>query len=528
MRVTGTGIDVDLSRTLGSELERAAEAGPDRVLARFETGDVSPAGLEARSRAVAGALQAWGIGRGDRVAVMMGNVPEFLDAWFGIARLGAIEVPVHSAYKGPLLQHVLGQSESSTLFCDAEFVPRLHGLELPSLRRLIVRGETDPLPWVDTHGFEDVLADAGAPQLPALDGDAISCILYTSGTTGPSKGVVLTHTANLHLANSAATFCDWTADDTLYTAFPLFHVNAKYTSVVAAIRTGARLVIDERFSASRFWDRMREERATSFNAMGAMLSMIHAQPPRADDRDHVVRRTYSAATPTALWAPFERRFGVDVLEHYGMTEIGIAIWNRERRIGSIGRPAPWFEVQLADEHDRAVATGEAGEIQVRPRLPGIVPVEYYKRPDATADAFRNLWFHTGDTARADEDGFFYYVDRIKDCIRRRGENISSWELETVISVLDDVLEVAAYGVPSELGEDEVMIAVVVAPGHTLDLDRLFAHCEGRLARFAVPRYVRVVDQLPKTPSQRVQKFSLREAGVTADTYDRAAAPAAGI
>ena len=528
MRVTANGIDVDLARTLGSELERAAEADPDRLLVRFETGDVSPGRLETRSRAVAGALQAWVIGRGDRVAVMMGNVPEFLEAWFGIARLGAIEVPVHSAYRGPLLQHVLGQSESSTLFCDAEFVPRLHGLELPNLRRVIVRGEAEPLPWVDTHRLEDVLAGGGPPRLPTLEGETVSCILYTSGTTGPSKGVVLTHAANLHLANCAAVFCGWTAEDTLYTAFPLFHVNAKYTSVMAAIRTGAKLVIDERFSASRFWDRMREERATSFNAMGAMISMIAAQPPRDDDRDHCVRRTYSAATPTALWEPFERRFGVEVLEHYGMTEIGIAIWNREHRVGSIGRPAPWFEVRLADERDRAVATGEAGEIQVRPKLPGIVPIEYWKRPDATAEAFRNLWFHTGDTARADADGFLYYVDRIKDCIRRRGENISSWELESVISELDEVLEVAAYGVPSELGEDEVMIAVVVTPGHVLEFETLFAHCERRLARFAVPRYVRLVDALPKTPSQRVQKFALRETGVTADTLDRSAAPAPGI
>jgi crotonobetaine/carnitine-CoA ligase len=526
--VTDTGIDVDLNRTLGSELERAAEADPDRLMVRFQTGDVSPGRLEARSRAVAGALQGWGIGRGDRVAVMMGNVPEFLDAWFGIARLGAVEVPVHSAYKGPLLQHVLGQSESSTLFCDAEFVPRLHGLELPSLRRVIVRGESEPLPWVDNHRLEEVIAGAGEPRLPRLSGDAVSCILYTSGTTGPSKGVVLTHAANLHLANSAATFLSWTAEDTLYTAFPLFHVNAKYTSVVAAIRTGARLVIDERFSASRFWDRMREERVTSFNAMGAMISMICAQPPREGDRDHEVRRTYSAATPTALWKPFEERFGVHVLEHYGMTEIGIAIWNREGRVGSIGRPAPWYEVRLADEEDREVPPGEAGEIQVRPKLPAIVPVEYWKRPDATAEAFRNLWFHTGDTARADEDGFIYYVDRIKDCIRRRGENISSWELESVISGLDEVLEVAAYGVPSELGEDEVMIAVVVTPGRALDLDQLFAYCERRLARFAVPRYVRLVEELPKTPSQRVQKFALREAGVTTDTFDRTATPAAGV
>jgi crotonobetaine/carnitine-CoA ligase len=518
-------LDVDLTRTLGGELERSAAADPDRVLVRFAEGDVTPGGLEARSRSVAGALQAWGVERGDRVAVMMDNVGEFLDAWFGIVRLGAVEVPVHSAYKGPLLSHVLTQSGSSTLFCEAEFVDRLRELDLPNLERVIVRGDADPLPGVTMERFADVLAAAAEPRLPALSGEDVSCILYTSGTTGPSKGVVLTHSANLHLAESAIEFVGWTAEDTLYTAFPLFHVNAKFTSVMPAMCSGARLVMDRRFSASQFWDRMREEGVTGFNAMGAMISMICAQPERASDRDHRVRRTYSAATPRALWKPFEARFGVEVLEHYGMTEVGIAVWNREGRVGSCGRPAPWFTVRLADEHDREVEPGEGGEIQIRPNLPGIMPLEYWQRPDANREAFRNLWFHTGDRARADADGFLYYLDRTKDCIRRRGENVSSWELESVVNAFEDVLESAAYGVPSELGEEDVMVAVVVAPGRSLDLDGLLAYCEEHLARFAVPRYVRVVDELPKTPSQRVQKFALRAAGVTPDTVDRTAPPA---
>lgn len=520
-----TVLDVDLTLTLGGELERAAEADPDRLLVRFADRDVTPAALESGSRAVAGMLQAWGIERGDRVAVMMNNVSEFLDAWFGIVRAGAIEVPVHNAYKGPLLHHVLSQSGSSTLFCDAEFVERVRGLDLPELRRVVVLGEADPLPGVTMHRFGDVLGEAVRPRLPSLSGEDVSCILYTSGTTGPSKGVVLTHSANVHLSGCAIEFMGWTAEDTLYSVFPLFHVNAKFTSVLAAIRCGARLVLEQRFSATRFWDRMREEGVTSFNAMGAMISMICAQPERETDREHRVSRTYSAATPPALWKPFEKRFGVEVREHYGMTEVGIAVWNREGRVGSCGRPAPWFTVRLADEHDREVAPGEDGEIQIRPNLPGIMPLEYWQRPDANREAFRNLWFHTGDRARADKDSFLYYVDRTKDCIRRRGENISSWELESVVTGFEDVLEAAAYGVPSELGEDEVMIAVVLRPGRLLDLDALIAYCEERLARFAVPRYVRVVEELPKTPSQRVQKFALREAGVTSDTIDRMAAVA---
>ncbi|MCW2985356.1 MAG: AMP-binding protein [Conexibacter sp.] len=513
-------IDVDLSRTLGSVLEAAAAADGDRAQFRVAGRDLSPTSLEARSRSVAGALQGWGVQRGDRIAVMMANCPEFLEAWFGIVRCGAVEVSVHIAYKGQLLEHVLRQSGSTVLFCDAEVTERLRGLDLPDLRRVVVRGDGPAVPGRITVEYEDAVATAGAAELPALTGEDVSSILYTSGTTGPSKGVVLTHSANLHLAGCAIDFLGWTAEDTLYTPFPLFHVSAKFTSVTAALVSGARLVVADRFSASRFWDTMREEGVTSFNAMGAMLSMIAGQPPKPGDRDHSVTRTYCAATPLALWPVFPERFGVRLYEHYGMTETGIVTANREGRVGSCGRPAPWYDVRLGDAEDRPVPVGETGEILVRPKLPGIVLQEYWQRPDATREAQRNLWFHTGDRARADEDGYLYFVDRAKDCIRRRGENISSWEVESTVATHPAVAEAAAYGVPSELGEDEVMVAVVVADGAELDIPELLSYCDDRLARFAVPRFVRLVDELPKTPSQRTQKFALREAGVTDETFDR--------
>jgi crotonobetaine/carnitine-CoA ligase len=263
---------------------------------------------------------------------------------------------------------------------------------------------------------------------------------------------------------------------------------------------------------------------TSFNYMGSLLTILAKQPPSDGDRDHVVTRCYGGACPPALWAPFEERFGVRLHEHYGMTEIGIATQNTrlDRRPGSIGRATPTFEVRVADEDDREVAVGEVGEIQVRPRLPGIILREYWARPDATIAAMRNLWFHTGDRARMDADGFFYYVDRLTDSIRRRGENVSSFEVESVVNGFGPVVESAAYGVPSELGEDDVMIAVVVDDPSAFDVDALVAHCEQSLAYFAVPRYIRVVDALPKTASQRVQKFVLREQGVTDATVDRGA------
>ena len=510
--------------TLPSVLDAAVEREPDHPLLRCGGRDTTVAEISEHSHGVAATLRGWGIERGDRAAIMMSNVPEFVPVWFGILRAGAVEVPVHSAHRGPLLEHILAESGARVLFCDAEFVPRLAGLALPELERVVVHGKVPEgaPPGLAVHPLAEVLASEPASDLPALAVGDVSCILYTSGTTGRSKGVVLTHGANLRLARANIELMEYTADDVLYTAFPLFHVNAKFTSLTSALISGARLVLDDRFSASGFWPRMREEGVTSFNYMGGLLAILAKQPPGFDDRDHVVQRAYGGACPPNLWAPFEQRFGVRLHEHYGMTEIGIAIQNTrtDRRVGSIGRPAPYFQVRLADESDREVATGEVGEIQVRPNEPDAMLLEYWRRPDATTAAFRNLWFHTGDRARADADGFIYYHDRLTDSIRRRGENVSSFELEAVVTAFDGVLECAAYGVPSELGEDEVMVAVVPEPDTELDLDALIAHCEDQVARFAVPRYVRVLEALPKTSSQRVQKFKLREAGVTADTIDR--------
>lgn len=510
--------------TMTEALDAAVARDADHPLLRTAGRETTVGEIDAGSHGVAGALRAWGIEVGDRCAVMMGNVPEFLPCWFGILRAGAIEVPVHSAHRGPLLEHILGESGARVLFCDAEFVPRLVGLELPDLERIVVRGTVQgESPALPTVPLEEALAAPPAASLPRRQISDVACILYTSGTTGRSKGVVLPHGANLKLARANIDLMEYTADDVLYTAFPLFHVNAKFTSVTSAMLAGARLVLDERFSASTFWPRMREEGVTSFNYLGGLLTMIDKQPPRETDRGHGVVRAYGGACPPLLWEPFEERFGVRLHEHYGMTETGITTQNTRqvRRVGSIGLAAPHYEVRLADEHDREVPVGEVGEIQVRPKEPEVMIHEYWNRPDATAEGFRNFWFHTGDRATCDADGFFYYYDRLKDSIRRRGENVSSFELEAVIASHPSVLECAAYGVPSELGEDEVMVAVV-PEGDTLDLDALIAHCEDRLARFAVPRYVRTMTELPKNSSQRIQKFKLREAGITEDTWDRLA------
>ncbi|MCW2995038.1 MAG: AMP-binding protein, partial [Conexibacter sp.] len=279
----------------------------------------------------------------DRAAIMMANVPEFVGTWFGLARAGVIEVPVHGAYRGPLLEHILAESGARVLFCDAGFLERLEGLALPALERVVVRGDVpsgvSPPPGVVVCDLAEALASAPDPAPPRVAPEDVSCILYTSGTTGPAKGVVLPHSANLALARANVALMEYTAADVLYTAFPLFHVNAKFTSVTSALLTGARLILDDRFSASRFWATLAEHGVTSFNYMGSLLTILAKQQPGPGDRAHSVTRAYGGACPAALWEDFEERFGVRLHEHYGMTEIGIATQNTRtvRRPGSCER-----------------------------------------------------------------------------------------------------------------------------------------------------------------------------------------------
>jgi carnitine-CoA ligase len=504
---------------------RAAEH-PARELVRFEERTVTCGELDERSNRVAGALAGLGVGPGDKAAVMLSNRPETLDAWVGICKSGAIEVPINTAYKGDLLAYLLNQSQSRAIVIESQWVERLAAVapELETLRHVIaVGGEAAPVPGIELHAFEELLA-AADPTPPDVEVSAYdtSVILFTSGTTGPSKGVVLTHNANFRLAWNACELMAYGPGEVLFTAFPLFHVNAKYTTVLPALLLDGRVVMHARFSASRFWEICRAEGVTAFNYMGALLMMLHKQPPSAADTDHLVRKGYGAPAPVTIYEDFERRFGVKLVECYGSTELGTATIStvHEVRVGSCGRPAPYYEVEIHDEHDRPVGAGLEGEICVRPKEPHVMVEEYYRMPEATLHAFRNLWFHTGDRGYVDADGWFYFVDRMKDAIRRRGENISSWEVEKVIDSLEPVQEAAVVGVPSELTEEEVMAVVVLKDGAALTPEELLDSCQERMPHFAVPRYVRFVTELPKTPSQRIEKYIVREEGVTADTWDR--------
>lgn len=314
-------------------------------------------------------------------------------------------------------------------------------------------------------------------------------------------------------------------DERLFSVFPMFHTNARYASIlVGMLLDEGRTTLHKTFSASRFWDICRAEDITMFNFMGALLLILSKQPERDDDRDHSVRKGWGAPAPKPICEEFERRFGVTLFEGYGMTEVGIVTSNNceERRPGSCGKPVPEVDVRIHDPDGLEVGPETVGEIVCRPLKPSMLFREYYGMPEATAAASRDWWFHTGDRGRVDEDGWFYFVDRVKDAIRRRGENISSWEVENVFHSHDAVKEAAIVGVPSELTDEEVLLVVVLKDGREADPEVLLDFAQERLPHFAVPRYVRYLDSLPKNPQQRIQKFMLRDEGLVEGTWDREA------
>ena len=524
------GATVDDPWTIGPFIREKARRNGDKLAVEVEGEGRSYTELDDRSDRLAAGLASLGLVAGERACVMMDNSVENIDAWFAMCKAGIVEVPINTANRGYLLQYIIRQSRSKAIVLDETYAERVAAVaeELPELEHVVIRrASSDPLPdfppRIALHGLGDLYLDAPPPDVSREPSDPV-VILYTSGTTGPSKGVVLPHAMNLTAARNTVWLCRYTSDDRLYTVFPLFHINAKYTSVMAAMEADASLIMDTRFSASGFFDTCRERSITAFNYQGALLTMLMKQPERDDDLDNPVRLAFGAPAPVEIWRDFEARFGLTLVEVYGMTETAISVQNTldDTRVGSVGKPCPHFEVEIHDEHDRPVEPGVPGEIVVRPRYPDVMIREYFDMPEESLRAFRNLWFHTGDRAKMDDDGYFYFLDRIKDAIRRRGENISSFEVERVVNDHDAVLESAAFGVPSELSEEEVMIAVVVKPGEALTPEQLLDHCQEEMAHFAVPRYVRFVDELPKTPSQRIQKYKLRDDGVTADTWDREA------
>jgi len=519
--------DLSRERLIHKVLEKQVAKYRNRTFLYFKDKAFGYQDFEEAASWVACGLQKLGITKGDKVAIMMNNCPEFLFLWFGLSKLGAVEVPINTAHKGDLLIYFLDFSDSSLLVLDRQYLDQVEPIlnRTRKINNLVVfdpSGEGMPKldrPVVDWARMVD--NNGRFERCDVLWSDPFG-ILFTSGTTGPSKGALMPQNYALFMGESVIQSVAYTEEDCLYNALPLFHGNAQVLSFMPALMSGARTVLAERFSASKFWDDVRHYGCTEFNYIGSIVPILFKADPKPDDADNPIKKMFGAAAPKDLFEAFEKRFDLRLIEGYGMVEIGMPLLSnfRERRPGSCGKPFPEYAVKLVDDNGLEVGPNAVGEIVVRPLKPYCMQLEYYKMPEKTVEAWRNLWFHTGDYARCDENGFYYFVDRKKDALRRRGENISSYEVEKVINSHEAVLESAAVAVKSELGEDEIMICLMLKPGQTLAPEDLIAFCKERMAYFMVPRYVRIMDQLPKTATQRTQKAKLREEGLTPDTWDR--------
>ncbi len=520
----------DTPRTLPAIIAARAASEPNRPLIQHVDGTtVSYGELHHRNLRFAGAYAALGVGEGDMVATMMPNGIETYSAWLGLSWLRAVEVPLNVAYQGPMLSYTINYSRASLLVISAEYLERLRPIasELEHLRTVVVLDSDDveaalPFRLVTRSEF---LKPAPAGELAPPELWDTVALIFTSGTTGRSKGVLVPWGQMFYNVRPDPTLLNETG--AYYSTWPTFHMSGKYALYQPA-RIGARLALRPQFSASAYWEDVRRFGCTSAMILPPMLKFLLLQPELPDDRDNPLVGFNHGPVVPEVWE-FCERFGTRFRSGFGMTEIGGPLqtgW-MPKNPKSSGRPVegpPYYDIKVVDSHDDELPPGEIGELVVRSRLPWAIMSGYFGLPEATAAAWRNGWFHTGDGFIKDEAGEFFFVDRMKDYIRRRGENISSFEVEAYVAAHPAVLEVAAFGIPSEYGEDEVKVCVIRRPGNeALTPADLHAQLASIMPSFMLPRFIEFVEALPRTDATgRVKKVELKPDARNDRTWDREA------
>ncbi|MBW0020131.1 MAG: AMP-binding protein [Mycobacterium sp.] len=510
------------SFTVPAVLDRRAEQCPDRVMMSIAGIDVTFEQMRQRSRAAAGVLTGLGVGRGETVALFTATCPEWVYFWLAAARIGALSAAVNAASKGDFLRHALSLSRAKAIITDAERRPRVEevadGLEV--LTDIVLQG--------DSLGRALAGARIG-PDSPA-EPTTVGPLFFTSGTTGPSKAVATTWHYLFSVAATAVSAWEFAAGEVLWTAMPLFHLSAA-PSILAPMLVGGTTVLADGFHPGRVWDDVRAHGAIGFVGAGAMVSMLLNQPADPRDADLPLRFISAAPIAASSCAEIEKRYGCGIVTMYGMTEafpIAVKGVAEDGIPGASGRPNPNFDVRIVDPDGASLPPGVVGEIACRPRNPHVMSEGYVTGylPGTAGPrvAPHPEWFRTGDLGRLDldekGDQHLIYLDRVKDSLRRRGENVSSVEVETIVMRHPAVAEAAVVGVPSELGEDDILVVVTLTPGAELDCAGLLDFCSARMPYFCVPRFVETVDELPKNAIGRIRKDLLRNRGLAPDTWDR--------
>ncbi|PUA17722.1 AMP-binding protein [Glaciimonas sp. PCH181] len=515
-----------ICQSLPNILADRASSHPETTFIRTVDGEaVTYAAMEGNVRTWTETLSRAGVGASSNVLVMLPNSVESITVWMAIARLSAVEVPINSGYLGNMLSHVVNDCGARCLVVHARYLDRFEEIksDIPNVETIIVVGD---LPETGNSFFDlrVPLTKCELPPLalPQLASHDLACIVYTSGTTGPSKGVMMSWRQLIETARWCIPIEDLTSEDIWYCPWQLYHVSGKL-SVVGTAMANATLVLRETFSTSQFWDDIKRFGCTTTMLVGSTILFLEAQPPSAEDKKHPLRNVYVCPLPSNP-NTFMERFGVRLCTAFNMTETSCPIvtgW----QLGpgdSCGRPRPGVQCRIVDDHDEEVPVGTVGELLIRTEHPWELMSGYWNRPAATTEVWRNQWLHTGDAFKCDAEGNYFFVDRMKYAIRRRGENVSSTEVEMEVNAHPDVAESAAIGVPSEWGEEDIKVFVVTKNGEDIDPVGLIEFLSARVPRFMLPRYIVSVSEIPKTHTFRAKKEELRSMKTEHRTWDRSA------
>jgi len=512
--------------SIGELVRIQAERYGSKTYLYFKDQEISYGDMDVFSSRVANGLRSLGIRKNDRVCLMLPNCPEFLYSWFGINKIGAIMVPVNTAFKAGELRYLLNHSQAKAIIASTEYLAVIEAVknDCCHLENVI---SIDGQPSKGVIFLGDLVKDSAIilEKSVEVNRDDVASIIYTSGTTGMPKGVMLTHQSYI-LSGEGFVFCRVGAstDDRFLTPLPLFHTNAEAYSVIGSLVLGSSLALIEKFSASRFWDQVRKYNATVVSCIGTMIRLLYLQPEKSNDADHPARILIGGPTTKDLFYAFEKRFGVKIIEGYSLTECPLGCTNP---VNGVRKPQsmglPWHhphyptEVKIVDEQGNELPARVTGEIIVK--SPAMMK-GYFRDPEKTVETIRNGWVYTGDYGYRDEDGYFWFVDRKKDMIRRRGENISATEVESIIHQHPKIAEAAVIPVKDQISDEEVMACLVVKPGEVLDPAEFIEWCIQNMAKFKVPRYVKFYSEFPKTPTYKVQKHVLKaDKNLLAGCYD---------
>lgn len=510
---------------LGKMLAEAARKFKNRTYLIFEGRNYSYAEVNRITDRVAAGLAALGVKKGDHVAILMENCPEFIFAWFGLAKIGAIEAPFNPFHKGKLLEYLINYSDAEILVISSSFIEEIAAIQdsLTTVKRVLIHGgfQDRPFKKIEAIPYSRLLESSATAPVADVSYKDTMALMFTSGTTGPSKGVLITHNQGFFVASQYLNANGAKKGACGYGYIPLFHEAPQFGLVLGTMLIGGTTVITRNFSPPTFWDEVRKYNCTMSGLFEVVVKILLMAPEQPDDADNPMQVFATAHISPESQQAFSKRFGVKLVNIYGLTEGDATIYTMHNDIvpGSFGRPRGYFDVKLFDANDHEVPPGAMGELVLRPKQPYTIFQGYYKMPEKTVEAFRNLWWHTGDLAYQDKKGNYYFVGREKDMIRRGDENISSLEVERVVESHPAVKECAAVAVKSDIWGEEVKIVVVCKEGQKVDPADLIAWCDERMAYFMIPRYIEFATSIPRTgASGRAVKEGLRQ--VTPSTWDR--------